>query len=330
MSQASTYPRLVADVGGTNVRFALLRAPEAGLSDERALACADFPGLFEAARAYLDGVAVQPVWAAIGIATAIAGDFVRMTNLGWQFSRAELQSQLGVQELLVINDFTALALALPLLRDEEKIKVGGGSFDPDLPIALLGAGTGLGVSGLVPAHQPGEPPRWLPLQGEGGHVSFSPFNEREDDILRLLRRQFGHVSAERLLSGPGVVNLYRALAELHGVQAEPLDAAAITGRGVADESALCRETVDIFCGMLGTAAANLVVTLGARGGLYIGGGIVPKLGDYFARSPFRSRFEQKGRFSDYLAAVASFVIVADHPALRGSAAALDALAARRR
>lgn len=329
MSFASTYPRLVADVGGTNVRFALIHGPGLPPDDERVLPCADYPGLHDAARAYLDPLGARPVWAAIGIATAIAGDFVRMTNLGWQFSRSELRAQLGVDELLVINDFTALALSLPLLADDEKVKVGGGEPDPDLPIALLGAGTGLGVSGLIPAHAPGETPRWLPLQGEGGHVSFSPFDEREDEVLRILRRRFGHVSAERLLSGPGVVNLYRALAELDGVAAENLDAATITGSGVA-EAGLCRDTVDMFCAMLGTVSANLVVTLGARGGLYIGGGIVPKLGDYFAASPFRTRFEQKGRFSDYLAAVASYVIVADHPALRGTAAALDALALRRR
>jgi len=237
-----------------------------------------------------------------------------------------LQQQLGLTELQVINDFTALALSLPTLTSAELNQIGGGHADPDLPIALLGAGTGLGVSGLIPAHLPGQPARWIPLQGEGGHVSFSPFNHKEDEILRLLRETFGHVSAERLLSGPGLVNLYRALARLNNQTDQGLTAAEISQRGVAGDCVLCREAIDTFCGMLGTAAANLAITLGARGGLYIGGGIVPKLGDYFAVSPFRSRFEQKGRFSNYLAAVPCFVITAANPALRGTAAALKARA----
>lgn len=327
MSQLS-YPRLLADVGGTNVRFALIREAGAGITDEQNFLCSDYPGIVEAATAYLNPLSITPVWASIGIATAIAGDAIKMTNNHWAFSQRELKAQLALAELTVINDFTALALSLPLLTSDELVKVGGGESNPDLPIALLGAGTGLGVSGLIPAHQPGEAPRWIPLQGEGGHVSFSPFNDKEDEILRILRRKFGHVSAERLLAGPGIVNLYLALAEINQLPFDPLEASAITERGVAGSCELCRETVDTFCGMLGTAAANLAVTLGARGGLYIGGGIVPKLGDYFGTSVFRKRFEQKGRFSNYLAAVPSFVIVASNPALRGTAAALDALAAR--
>ncbi|GAB3265500.1 glucokinase [Chitinimonas naiadis] len=329
MNLSLTFPRLLADVGGTNVRFALIREAGAAISDERNLVCADYPGLYEATQDYLAPLDVKPRWAAIGIATPVADDVVKMTNNHWSFSQSALKLQLALDELSVINDFTALALSLPLLGEDELVKVGGGERNADLPIALLGAGTGLGVSGLIPAHQPGEASRWIPIQGEGGHVSFSPFNDKEDEILRILRREFGHVSAERLLSGPGVVNLYKALAELNQQTEEGLSASEITSRGVAGDCPLCRETVDTFCGMLGTAAANLAVTLGARGGLYIGGGIVPKLGDYFATSPFRKRFEQKGRFSNYLAAVPSYVIVANNPALRGTAAALDALAVRK-
>ncbi|WP_308446439.1 glucokinase [Chitinimonas sp. BJYL2] len=325
MNMSAPYPRLLADVGGTNVRFALIREAGAAITDERNLVCADYAGPLDAVRAYLTPLGVAPRAASIGIATAITGDAIRMTNNHWAFSRAELQAALQLDALAVINDFTALALSLPLLRDDELVKIGGGERNPDLPIALIGAGTGLGVSGLIPAHQPGDTPRWIPLQGEGGHVSFSPFDEKEDAVLRALRSEFGHVSAERLLSGPGVVNLYNALAQVSGAKAEALSAAEITSRGVQEAGSLCRETVDVFCAMLGTAAANLAVTLGSRGGLYIGGGIVPKLGDYFAQSPFRTRFEQKGRFSNYLAAVPSYVIVANNPALRGAGAALDGL-----
>lgn len=329
MNASASYPRLVADVGGTNARFAVIRAAGEALGEEQQFLCADYPGLFDAAQRYLENIACKPRWAAIGVATAVADDIVKFTNSGWQFSQTELQRQLGLDELLVINDFTALALSLTTLGDAELEKVGGGEKNPDLPIALLGAGTGLGVSGLIPAHRPGETPRWIPLQGEGGHVSFSPFNHKEDEILRILRAELGHVSAERLISGMGVLNLYKSLAILNGLPNEGLSAAEITTRGVAGTCALCREVVDTFCSVLGTAAANLTITLGARGGLYIGGGIVPKLGAYFAQSPFRNRFEQKGRFSNYLAAVPSYVIIAQNPALRGTAAALDALAVQK-
>ena len=321
----TSYPRLLADIGGTNCRFAMLKHPGDRLSDELNFSCADYPGVLEATQNYLTKTTIKPRWVGIGIATAVTGDLVKMTNLGWCFSQAELCRQLGVEQLKVINDFTALALSLPLLNAAQLMKVGGGETDPDLPIALLGAGTGLGVSGLIPAHQHGEPPHWIPIQGEGGHVSFSPFNHKEDEILRIFRHEFGHVSAERLLSGPGMVKLHQAIAQLNGEHAEQLSASEISARGIGDDSPLCREVVDTFCGMLGTAAANLVITLGALGGLYIGGGIIPKLGDYFAQSPFRVRFEQKGRFSEYLANVASYVITAANPALYGASEALDRL-----
>lgn len=327
---ASSYPRLLADVGGTNVRFALIRAANGPISDIVSYRNAEFESLLAAALHYLTHIKISPRWAAFGVATAIAGDEISMTNIGWTFTRSGLQAALGVNELLILNDFTALALSLSTLTDEEVEKIGGGEKNPDLPIALIGAGTGLGVSGLIPVHRPGETPRWVPIQGEGGHVSFSPFNRTEDDILHFLRRELGHVSAERLLSGMGIVNIHRALAAINELPvAEELTAADITSRGVAGTCELCTEVVETFCGMLGTAAANLAVTLGARGGVYIGGGIVPKLGAYFATSPFRRRFEQKGRFSNYLAAVPSYVIHADNPALRGAAAALDDLLIRK-
>ena len=164
--------------------------------------------------------------------------------------------------------------------------------------------------------------RWLPLQTEGGHVTFSPTDGREWAIGQILHRRFGHVSPERLLSGPGLVNLYAALAELEGWPAEDLTPADLTERALAGTCPHSREVLELFCGALGTAASNLAITLGARGGVYIGGGIVPRLGDFFDRSTFRSRFEAKGRFSTYLAAIPTWVITAANPALRGVAAAL--------
>ena len=217
----------------------------------------------------------------------------------------------------IINDFTALALALPLLDPDERRAVGGGTAIEAAPIGLLGPGTGLGVSGLVwSGHS------WIPLQSEGGHVTFSPVDDREWAVAQVIHRRFGHASPERLLSGPGLVNLYTALAEVEGWSAAALDPAAITDRALAGTCPHCRDVLDIFCGALGTAAGNLAITLGAQGGVYIGGGIVPRLGEFFDHSPFRTRFETKGRFSDYLAAVPTWVITAANPALRGIAAVL--------
>jgi glucokinase len=311
--------RLLADIGGTNVRFALLPAGEVRPQQEVSLACADHRGLVEAARAYLAQVGNPAVSeAAIDVATAITGDLVKLTNSPWAFSIEQTRQQLGLSRLLVLNDFTALALSLPTLRYDELRQVGRGQALPDKAIALIGAGTGLGVSGLIRCGA-----RWVPLEGEGGHVAFSPMDAREDAVLGVLRERFGHVSAERLASGPGLVNLYQALCRLDHVSARALEPQQIAEQGEAGKDAQAAEALAMFCAVLGTAAANLAITLGARGGVYIGGGIVPKLGDYFERSAFRARFEHKGRFSGYLAAIPTFVILAEYPALAGLAAAVD-------
>ena len=222
--------------------------------------------------------------------------------------------------MLALNDFTALAMALPYLGAADVAKVGGGEALARKPIALLGPGTGLGVSGLIPCGD-----HWIPLEAEGGHVTFSPGDEREIEILRIVSRQFDHVSAERLLNGAGLVILYRALATLQGKEAKYTQPAEITGNAISGDCALCRETVMCFCAMLGTAAGNLAVTLGAHGGVYIGGGIIPRLGGLFDDSPFRARFEHKGRFSNYLAAIPCYVIKAQLPAFLGLVRAFDNL-----
>lgn len=308
---------LVADIGGTNARFARVGADGRPYA-ERSLPGADFPGLTAAARAYLDATGgPRPVRAAVAVATPVTGDWIQFTNSDWSFSIEAARRELGLERLTILNDFTALALSLPLLGPDEHRAVGGGTAVPEAPIGLIGAGTGLGVSGLVWSGE-----RWIPLQTEGGHVTFSAADEREWAISRILQRKFGHVSPERLLSGPGLVNLHAALAELEGWPAEPLDPADITDRGLTGACPHCRDVLDLFCGALGAAAGNLALTLGARGGVYIGGGIVPRLGDFFDRSAFRARFEAKGRFGSYLATIPTWVITAAHPALRGVAAAL--------
>lgn len=312
--------KVVGDIGGTNARFAIIEGSGAGgPTRERTFRCADFPDLASALEAYLDGAAIGNVReAAVAVASPIVGDLVRFTNNPWQFSIADTQSRLGLERLVVINDFTALALALPLLGDRDVRQVGRGQPAEGKPLALIGAGTGLGVSGLIPVGT-----GWVPIEGEGGHTAFSPANTREAEVLAYLWRRYDHVSTERLASGPGLSTLHEALCGLDGIEGEPVMAPEqVTARADAGDSR-AEEAVEMFCGILATAAANLCVTLGARGGVYVGGGIVPGLGERFDRSCFRERFESKGRYRDYVAAVPTYVITANNPALRGAARAFE-------
>ncbi|CAN7540333.1 glucokinase [Massilia sp. LjRoot122] len=312
--------RLLADIGGTNARFALETGPSRFEAIE-VLSCQEHASLADAVRAYLAlpqvaGLGQGIRHAAIAIANPVTGDQVRMTNHHWAFSIEALRLECGFDTLVVVNDFTALARSLPHLG-EHKRQVGGGAPEPDAPLGLLGAGTGLGVSGLIPFG-----PAWAALRSEGGHVGFSPVNDTEIAILQYAWREFEHVSCERLLSGAGVELIYRALSDRAG-RPDSLAAPEISRRALSGECALCDEVLEVFCGMLGTAAGNLAITLGAQGGVYIGGGIVPRLGERFVNSSFRRRFEQKGRFSAYLAQVPTYVITADYPAFLGVSAILS-------
>ncbi len=312
-------PRLIADIGGTYARFALESSP-GEFSRSASLRCADYADFHAAVSAYLDGLGGARIeHAAIAIANPVEGDQVRMTNYHWQFSIEEMRQRLGLDTLVVVNDFTALAMAIPCLGPGDLHKIGGGEARRQSVVGVLGSGSGLGVSGLIPAGD-----AWISLGSEGGHTSFAPRDERELAILRFAWRQFDHVSFERLVSGPGLELIYRALADRAGEAAKPLSAPDITQAALDGRDAVCAEALEVFCALLGTAAANLAVTLGALGGIYIGGGIVPRLGDYFARSPFRSRFEDKGRFSAYVAGIPTYVITAENATFKGASAILDA------
>jgi glucokinase len=314
--------RLLGDVGGTNARFAWQAADDAPLQDIASLPTADHATLADAITAYLKGIGrAAPAWCAIGIANPITGDRVQMTNCHWAFSISAMRQALGFERLVVINDFTALALALPDLAPAELRQLGGGAAVPGAPMGLIGPGTGLGVSGLIPGDLPG---RWLPLQGEGGHVTLAASTAREVAVLQVLRDEFGHASAERAISGQGLEALYASLCTLDAVAGfAPLPAAVVSARALADSDARCVEALDLFCAFLGNVAGNLALTLGAVGGVYIGGGIVPRLGDAFTRSRFRACFEDKGRFRGYLEAIPVYVIHTKvSPALLGAARAL--------
>ena len=315
--------RLLADVGGTNARFGWQDGPGAPIGDVMVLPCAEYETLAEAITTYLGRLGRgTPRACGIAIANPVTGDQIRMTNHHWAFSISALQAQCGFDRLRVLNDFTALALALPHLPAESLRQVGGGQAVPQAAIGLIGPGTGLGVSGLVPDGRGG----WSPLEGEGGHVTLAGRTPREHGVLQWLDARYGHASGERAVCGQGLVDVHLALQSMDAPQqpAQPRTAAQIVQGALEQGDAQCREAVDLLCAFLGTAAGNLALTLGARGGVYIGGGIVPRLGAAFAQSPFRARFEDKGRFKDYLAAIPVFVIDADpSPALLGAASALD-------
>jgi glucokinase len=311
-------PWLVGDIGATNARFGLM-SRERRLLYTQTYAAAEYPAIEDVLAAYLGGRGALPVprQAAIAIASAIVGDRVAMTNHPWSFSISALKARFAFDRLEVINDFTAVALALPHLGPEDRSAVGGGIPVDGAAMAVLGPGSGLGVSGLVRCGT-----GWIPLTAEGGHATLAPAGDRESAAIDRMRRHFDHVSAERALSGPGLVNLYNTLASIDAVPSLGYTAAQITDHAIHATDRLCTETVAMFCAMLGTMAGNLALTLGARGGVYIAGGIVPRLGRWFAQSPFRERFEAKGRFRDYMAAIPTYVVTHPLPAFLGCAALL--------
>ena len=318
MTASSETVWLVGDIGATNARFGLV-SPDGAIVHSSTFADSDFATLGDAVRGYLaqSRSAVTPRIGCLAIAAPVSGDEIRMTNHPWSFSVAALRGELGFERLEIINDFAAVALALPRLKPNDRMPVGGGTAVAGRPIAVLGPGSGLGASGLIPVGA-----SWRPLTGEGGHVTMPAATEREDAVLAWMRRHFDHVSAERCLSGPGLVNLYSALAALNGVPAAPYTAAQITDPATAARDPLCREATAMFCAMLGTVAGDLALALGAQGGVFIAGGIVPRLGARFVESGFRARFEAKGRLSSYLAAIPAYVVTHPLPAFLGCAAVL--------
>lgn len=311
---------LVADIGGTQARFGVACAGQVRATNVIAMRCADFASVEDAALAYLaqtsGRVRLGSLSAvALALASAIDGDTVRMTNSPWTVSKAAVQAALGTQDVRFLNDFEALALAAPHLQPDDVAKLGGGDFDARLPMALIGPGTGLGVAGVIPVGSG----RWIALPSEGGHVTLPAVDDFEADVLRVARAEHAHVSAERLVSGMGLPALYRAVSIVCALPHDPgLTAADITQRGLAGADEACVQTLDTFCAMLGSVAGNLVLTLGARGGLLLAGGVATALRDLLPRSRFCERYEGKGRFREYLTPTARGLIVAPHAALDGT------------
>ncbi|WP_151703752.1 glucokinase [Nitrincola alkalilacustris] len=336
---------LVADVGGTNARFALVAEGSRALEQVQTLACADYENLDAACLEYFRQAGVSGITrASLAFACPVQVETIRMTNNHWVFTRDMLRSRLGLEQLELLNDFTAMALGMLEVRSDELQDVGAGQGLEGAPRLVIGPGTGLGVSALVPSG--GKDNRWIALATEGGHVSFAPTDEVEVEVWRSLKQQFGRVSVERILCGQGLVNLYRALAQYHQQPFdERLTPADITAAGLAGGyvggslagdshagnshagnslavNSLAVETLQRFCRILGEQAGDAVLTLGARGGVYLCGGILPRMADFLQQSAFRQGFEAKGRFEGYLREVPVWLCTAKHPGLLGAAAAL--------
>jgi glucokinase len=307
---------LVGDVGGTHARFAIVDTATKPYSVSHRLELGDdsFGSFGEALKTYFDrSGAPQPDAAALAVAGPVTDGRVKFTNRGWEMSEEELRSA-GFAHALLINDFAALAFVLPELQGEQLTAIGPAL--PGLegaPVTVLGAGTGFGVACL--ARYRG---RSVPVATEGGHISWAPRGETELAVLRILERRFGHVSVERILSGPGQENVYAALEEVAGRKSPPLSAEEITKRAQ-DGDAACRAALDLFCSVYGAVAGDFALAHGARGGVFIAGGIAAKIEPYLQKSCFRAAFEDKGRLSYFVQPIPTKLIVEKDAAFLGAA-----------
>lgn len=315
MANAAIRFAIVADIGGTNARFSRVDLDTLALDKVVVYPCADFATLALALQYYREHQDLTDIaHVAVAIACPVTGDFVKMTNFHWEFSIAQIKAELGLAEFVVLNDFTAVAMSLPAIRDAELVKTGAGERDLTKPMAVLGAGTGLGVAHLIPtAHG------YIPLPGEGGHTDWTAQNEQEWFIQRYLAAHYGHVSPERLLSGPGLESLYLALAAYQQLDVPAKTAAEIGQQALDGSCALSQAVVAQFFASLGSLAGDLALTLSTFGGVYVAGGITPKLLPLLEQSEFRSRFEAKGRFAAFNRQIATYIVTAEQPGLLGCA-----------
>ncbi|WP_299080776.1 glucokinase [uncultured Paraglaciecola sp.] len=309
--------RFVADVGGTNIRLAQIES--GSLRHIKKYRCSDFKTIGAVIAVYFaEFPGVKFTAGCLGVACPVSGDVISMTNNHWQFSVSQLQDELGLKWLGVINDFTAVAHAVTVLSSQQKVQIGQGQAAELENIAVFGPGTGLGVKHLTHTAN-----GWLALDGEGGHVDFAPVDEIDLTIWQFLTNKLGHASAEEVLSGRGLIHIYQAIAKHQGLTAPLKDPAHITEQALDGSCALCEATLTQFCKILGSFAGNLALNLGTRAGVYIGGGIAPRFINFIKQSDFRTRFEAKGRFRDYVAGIPTFIISEPDHGLIGSMAYLN-------
>jgi glucokinase len=311
----TVYEGLVGDVGGTNARFALVDG-EGHVRNPRTFPAADYDSITAVIGEYLETTAgrKRPPRAVIAVAGPVLDGEIEFTNLDWQISEGDLLAHFEFEAVKLVNDFAAQALACPLL-EADALRPLGPTVRPgsDCPIVVLGAGTGFGVAGLARTDR-GD----VAVATEGGHAGFAPSDDIEMEVWRRLRDRYGRVSIERLLSGPGLFELYNTLGAIHGTEATLPDQKAVLEAGVAGDP-LATETLDRFCGILGSVAGDLALTFGARGGVFISGGIAPRMAERLASGGFRARFEDKGRLTPYLQQIPTSLVLHPYPAIVGAA-----------
>lgn len=308
---------LVGDVGGTNARFAIAHMIDGKpvLEHHQSFPASEHPTFLGGVKAFIDGCEVKPTGGVIAVAGPVTDGTIDLTNSPWQVSETELAT-LGLNPVRLINDFEALAWGAPVVPADQLASLGGpDEGEENTAIAVLGPGTGFGVSALARDIHGNE----IAMPSEGGHACFAPGDAIEDEILRILRRRYDRVSIERLICGPGLLNMHRALAEIDGRETHIDDPAQITTEAMENPNSACGATLARFCAVLGAVAGDIALTTGARGGIYIAGGIAPRILPFLQASPFRERFERKGRFADYMAAIPTKVILHKHAALLGAA-----------
>lgn len=315
-----TRPALIGDIGGTNARFALVQPGTTELQSILSLACADYPGVVEAVQDYLERVdatgELAPREACLAFACPVHGERVTMTNNHWDFTKSGVKEALGLDLFKVINDFMGQALGVPHVPDNDLVTIHQGSSVDHAARLVIGPGTGLGMAGVFPARR-----AWIPLPNEGGHASFAPTDDRELEIYRHFHRRYGRVSVERVLCGQGLLDLYRILGEIEKLPATATSPAEVTQAANAGD-ALGRDTILRFLKILGDVAGDAALTLGARGGVYLCGGIVPRLIDWLPHSGFLNAFCAKGRVRPYNEAISVHVVKAPWTGLLGAAEAL--------
>jgi len=294
---------LLADIGGTNARFALMDHGVIGAIEH--LKVADFPSSIAAVTAYLARHAAggHPDAAVMDVAGTIENNRCVLTNSHWIIDGAELASTFGFASARLLNDFEAVGWSLPALQAADLFPLGGQTAVAGAPMLVIGPGTGFGAACYLPGN--GRP---TVAVTEAGHATLPATSEREAQVLAKMRERFGHVSIERALSGMGIENVYRAIAALDGADVAERDAAAITQGAIDGSCATSRATLDMFCAWLGAVAGNLALTFCANGGVYIAGGIPPRFPDYLAQSQFRRQFESKGRYDAYLRQIPVFIV----------------------
>jgi glucokinase len=320
------HTALVADIGGTNARFAMADLDGPVVPSFETYPVANFTSLAEAAASYVKATGARPTSAAFAVAGPVTGDRAFITNLSWPVTRSEMQQATGAKSVLLVNDFEALALSVPILGAADLRQIGGAAPVARATKGVVGPGTGLGVGGVVWSAS-----RWMPIPGEGGHTSFAIADGEELATLAPLREGLDHFSNERVVSGPGIVNLYAAFAARNGVKlTERVGANEVTRRAMAGEDPIATEAVDFFVTALARVAGATALMLGAQGGVYLGGGIPAKILEIIDVQRFRAAFESKGRLSGFLKAIPVFVILARDAGLRGAAVALAAAIAEGR